>query len=220
MNSKLGEGEGAGWRRCSKLGAELREGWLLGADGGRAGAGACASCAVAAPAPALCSWGAQPLVGAHGGHNTLCPLSKEGEQENLDGPGRMPGHPGQLQAGLRWHKGDLWSPSAQLLALGSPQRHLTPWHSDRHCIPCLPQAGRRRTWGDPPRPQAALCTHKAGLILLFPCALTLKKLLPPQCTLQDAHHQLPSARPGTQLGSDGSWQIWAGTCPTFREQSG
>lgn len=39
MESKLGEGEGAGQQRCSKLGAELRQGWLLGADGGRARAG-------------------------------------------------------------------------------------------------------------------------------------------------------------------------------------
>lgn len=63
MNSKLGEGEGAGWRRCSKLGAELRQGWLLGADGGRAGAGACASCAAAA----LRLWGAQPRDGGSWG---------------------------------------------------------------------------------------------------------------------------------------------------------
>lgn len=138
MNSKLGEGEGAGWRRCSKLGAELRQGWLLGADGGRAGAGACASCVAAAPAPALHPWGARP----RGGGMIPSAPPVRGEQESLDGQGGMPGHPGHMQAGLRWHKGDLWCPSAQLLAPRSPQRHLSPWHGNGHCIPCLPQAAR------------------------------------------------------------------------------
>lgn len=68
----------------------------------------------------------------------------------------------------------------------------------------------------PPRLWAILRTRKASLILLSPSGLTLKKLLPSRCTSQDAHEQ----HPGTQRGSDGSWQIWDGTCPTFTEQPG
>lgn len=77
MKSKLGEGEGAGRWRCSKLGAELRQGWLLGADGGRARAGACVRCAAATPALAVRSRDERPHGGgAKGAHSP--PSSRRG----------------------------------------------------------------------------------------------------------------------------------------------
>lgn len=77
MKSKLGEGEGAGRWRCSKLGAELRRGWLLGADGGRARAGACVRCAAATPALAVRSRDERPHGGgAKGAHSP--PSSRRG----------------------------------------------------------------------------------------------------------------------------------------------
>lgn len=129
MKSKLGEGEGAGRRRCSKLGAELRRGWLLRADGGSAGA--CVRCAAATPALAARSWDAQPRGGGCKARGARSPLPSQREP-------RRPGKDGK----------DARAAASQAEELASPAARRRP---------LVPLSTAPGTWVSPKTPQSSAC---------------------------------------------------------------
>lgn len=188
---------------------------------------------------------AAPWWGCKGGTLPSVFPAGWGEAREKDGWGRKARTPGQLQARLRSrlpqrHQGDLHSPLAQLLARWSPQRYPSPQHVyraaflvKRNCITCLSQTGKARDGGrpcrargrasnqalppsspagNPPHPQSRL--DSALPFRIDPEKAAAISLRFARCSPTAPQH------PGAQRGSDGSWQIWDGTCPTFTEQAG